>query len=363
MTMTTYDVEFRNVSKHFGDFVAVDRIDLQVEKGEFLTLLGPSGCGKSTTLRLIAGFLHPTEGDVLIAGEVMGTRPAYRRESSMVFQDYALFPHMSVLDNVGFGLKERRESREDIRRKVGAMLEVVGLTAFGDRRPSQLSGGQQQRVALARSLVLEPTVLLLDEPLGALDLKMRRHMQVELKNLQHRVGVTFIYVTHDQEEALVMSDRIAVMNHGRIEQIGPSHELYESPRTRFVADFIGETNLMAGRVEALDGETVRVATRGLAVVGLRPPEVGVGDAVHVSIRPEKIRGGEESRHCETTARGEIVDVVYKGSEIRYELRLPDGTRLTYDEQTRHHSRRFAIGDTLEVGWSSEDARVIRDEDE
>lgn len=360
--MATCDVEFRNVSKHFGDFIAVDRVDLQVEKGEFLTLLGPSGCGKSTTLRMIAGFLHPTEGEVLIAGEVMGTRPAYRRDSSMVFQDYALFPHMSVFENVGFGLKERRAGRQAIEEKVGLMLEVVGLSAFGDRRPSQLSGGQQQRVALARSLVLEPTVLLLDEPLGALDLKMRQHMQVELKNLQERVGVTFIYVTHDQEEALVMSDRIAVMNHGRIEQIGPSHELYENPRTRFVADFIGETNLMAGKVEVLSRETVSVAAGGLTVVGRRPAEVGAGDAVHVSVRPEKVRSGAECRGCETTTVGEIVDVVYKGSVIRYELRLESGAHLAYDEQTKHHSRRFAIGDTLEVGWAAGDAMVIKDGD-
>lgn len=360
--MATCDVEFRNVSKHFGDFVAVDRVDLQVEKGEFLTLLGPSGCGKSTTLRMIAGFLHPTEGEVLIAGEVMGTRPAYRRDSSMVFQDYALFPHMSVFENVGFGLKERRAGRQAIEEKVGLMLEVVGLSAFGDRRPGQLSGGQQQRVALARSLVLEPTVLLLDEPLGALDLKMRQHMQVELKNLQERVGVTFIYVTHDQEEALVMSDRIAVMNHGRIEQIGPSHELYENPRTRFVADFIGETNLMAGKVEVLGRETVSVAAGGLTVVGRRPAEVGAGDAVHVSVRPEKVRSGGECRGCETTTVGEIVDVVYKGSVIRYELRLESGAHLAYDEQTKHHSRRFAIGDTLEVGWAAGDAMVIKDGD-
>lgn len=361
--MATCDVEFRNVSKHFGDFIAVDRVDLQVEKGEFLTLLGPSGCGKSTTLRMIAGFLHPTEGEVLIAGEVMGTRPAYRRDSSMVFQDYALFPHMSVFENVGFGLKERRASRQAIEEKVGLMLEVVGLSAFGDRRPGQLSGGQQQRVALARSLVLEPTVLLLDEPLGALDLKMRQHMQVELKNLQERVGVTFIYVTHDQEEALVMSDRIAVMNHGRIEQIGPSHELYENPRTRFVADFIGETNLMAGKVETLSRETVSVAAGGLTVVGRRPAEIGAGDAVHVSVRPEKVRSGGECRGCETTTVGEIVDVVYKGSVIRYELRLKSGAHLAYDEQTKHHSRRFAIGDTLEVGWAAGDAMVIKDGDE
>ncbi len=359
--MITYDVEFRKVSKHFGDFIAVDQVDLQVEKGEFLTLLGPSGCGKSTSLRMIAGFLHPTEGEVLIAGEVMGTRPAYRRDSSMVFQDYALFPHMSVFDNVGFGLKERGESRQAIEERVGRMLEVVGLTMFGDRRPAQLSGGQQQRVALARSLVLEPTVLLLDEPLGALDLKMRQHMQVELKNLQDRVGVTFIYVTHDQEEALVMSDRIAVMNNGRIEQIGPSHELYENPSTRFVADFIGETNLMTGKVEAVDGETARVETDGLTVVGRRADNIGAGDTVHVSIRPEKVRAGEQCEGCETTTEGEIVDVVYKGSEIRYELRLRSGSHLTYDEQTKHRSQSFSVGDMLSVGWVAKDAVIIKDD--
>ncbi|MCZ6772445.1 MAG: ABC transporter ATP-binding protein [Proteobacteria bacterium] len=354
-----YDVEFRNVSKHFGDFIAIDSIDLQVRKGEFLTLLGPSGCGKSTSLRMIAGFIHPTEGEVLIAGEVMGRRPPYRRESSMVFQDYALFPHMSVFENIGFGLKERGESKQIIEEKVGRILEGVGLTAFVDRRPGQLSGGQQQRVALARSLVLEPTVLLLDEPLGALDLKMRHHMQVELKDLQHRVGITFIYVTHDQEEALVMSDRIAVMNNGRIEQIGPSYELYENPRTLFVADFIGETNLMTGTVDAVDGEDGSVAVDGLTVVGRRSDEVGVGDRVHVSIRPEKIRSGDQSTGCETVTDGEIVNVVYKGSIIRYELMLRNGTRLIYDEHTKYHPEHFAVGDTLKIGWSARDAVIIK----
>ena len=359
--MTRFDVEFRGVTKRFGDFVAVDRVDLQVEKGEFLTLLGPSGCGKSTSLRMIAGFLHPDDGAVLIGGTVMAKRPPHKRESSMVFQDYALFPHMTVFENVAFGLKERREAKAAIGDKVARMLEIVDLQAFGDRRPNQLSGGQQQRVALARSLVLEPTVLLLDEPLGALDLKMRQHMQVELKNLQHRVGITFIYVTHDQEEALVMSDRIAVMNQGRIEQIGPSHQVYECPTTKFVADFIGETNLLSGTVEAVEDGSVRVAVDGLGVHGRADDgALQSGDRVHVSIRPEKIVGGRGSAQCQSTCQGEVVDVVYKGSVVRYAVRLGNGLTLLYDEQTKYHPEPYAVGSQLALGWSAADAVVIKD---
>ena len=360
--MPTYDIEFRKVTKRFGDFVAINNVDLQVERGEFLTLLGPSGCGKSTSLRMIAGFLNPTEGEVLISGEVMGSRPPYKRDSSMVFQDYALFPHMTVFDNVGFGLKERRESKASIKETVERMLDIVGLTEFGGRKPRQLSGGEQQRVALARSLVLEPTVLLLDEPLGALDLKMRQHMQVELKNLQHRVGITFIYVTHDQEEALVMSDRIAVMNEGRIEQIGPSHEVYELPRTKFVAEFIGETNLMSGIVDSVEGGTAGITVDGLRISGHRRDAIVTGDRVHVSIRPEKIVSGAQSEGCEITCDGEVVDVVYKGSVVRYEVRLGNGLRLLYDEQTKYHPEPHEIGTRLSLGWSADNAIVIKEGD-
>ena len=358
--MPTYDVEFRKVTKRFGDFVAINNVDLQVEKGEFLTLLGPSGCGKSTSLRMIAGFLNPTEGEVLISGEVMGSRPPYKRDSSMVFQDYALFPHMTVFDNVGFGLKERGEPKASMNEIIERMLDIVGLTEFGGRKPRQLSGGEQQRVALARSLVLEPTVLLLDEPLGALDLKMRQHMQVELKNLQHRVGITFIYVTHDQEEALVMSDRIAVMNEGRIEQIGPSHEVYELPRTKFVAEFIGETNLMSGIVDSVEGETASITVGGLRVSGRRRDAIVTGDRVYISIRPEKIVSGAQSEGCEMTCDGEVMDVVYKGSVVRYEVRLGNGSRLLYDEQTKYHPEPHEIGTRLSLGWSADSAVVIKE---
>jgi spermidine/putrescine transport system ATP-binding protein len=357
--MGEFDVELRNVTKYFGDFKAVDDVSLAVRKGEFLTLLGPSGCGKSTTLRMIAGFIHPSIGDILIAGKVMGTRPPYKRDSSMVFQDYALFPHLDVFENVAFGLRERRESTATIREKVGRMLEIVGLGGLARRKPAELSGGQRQRVALARSLVLEPTVLLLDEPLGALDLKMRQHMQVELKNLQHRVGVSFIYVTHDQEEALVMSDRIAVMNEGRLEQIGSSREVYERPRTRFVADFIGETNLLEAKVETIAGGSARVRCRSLEIHTLVDGHVREGDTVHVSIRPEKLVSGEEAARCPTRCRGVVTDVVYKGSIIRYELRVADDLRLLYDEQTKYQPVPHNLHEEVQLGCLPEDVIVIR----
>src|SRR5918998_6624754 len=238
------EVELRGLTKRFDDVVAVDSVDLHVDEGEFLSLLGPSGCGKTTTLRLIAGFERPDEGAVLIGGEDVVRLPPYRREVNTVFQSYALFPHLRVLDNVAYGLKQRGFDKQQRHDRARTMLELVRLPEVETRKPKQLSGGQQQRVALARALVMEPKVLLLDEPLGALDLKVRRQLQIELKRIQETVGVTFIYVTHDQEEALAMSDRVAVMNAGRIEQLGRPREIYDSPATPFVADFIGETNFI-----------------------------------------------------------------------------------------------------------------------
>src|ERR687893_1808467 len=265
LALESAEVTLRRLTKRFDDVVAVDNVDLQVDAGEFMSLLGPSGCGKTTTLRLIAGFERPDEGAVLIGGEDVGRLPPYRRDVNTVFQSYALFPHLRVLDNVAYGLKQRGFSKDERRDRARAMLELVRLPEVEARKPRQLSGGQQQRVALARALVMEPKVLLLDEPLGALDLKVRKQLQIELKRIQERVGITFVYVTHDQEEALAMSDRVAVMNAGRIEQLGAPREIYDRPATRFVADFIGETNFIRkdGATVAVRPEQVQLA-RGSA---------------------------------------------------------------------------------------------------
>src|SRR6476661_4627874 len=244
----TTSVSLRGVSKRFDDLVAVDDLSLDLGRGEFFTLLGPSGCGKTTTLRMVAGFERPTAGEIRIEGEDVAHLPPHKRPTNTVFQSYALFPHLSVEDNVGFGLKRKKVDKAEIKKRVAAELERVGLASEGNRRPSMLSGGMQQRVALARALVNLPKVLLLDEPLGALDLKLRKELQVELKRIQREVGITFVYVTHDQEEALTMSDRIAVMNHGRVEQVSPPVEVYERPTTTFVAGFIGVSNLMPATV-------------------------------------------------------------------------------------------------------------------
>ena len=257
----TNDVELRGVTKRFDDVVAVDNIDLSVKNGEFLSLLGPSGCGKTTTLRLIAGFEQPEEGEILIAGEDVAGLPPYKRDVNTVFQSYALFPHLNVLDNVAYGLKQRGLRKPARENKAREALGLVRLKQLERRKPRQLSGGQQQRVALARALVMEPKVLLLDEPLGALDLRVRKQLQIELKRIQHSVGITFVYVTHDQEEALVMSDRVAVMHAGKIEQLGPPREIYDEPASRFVADFIGETNFIKqnGRVVAVRPERLQIS--------------------------------------------------------------------------------------------------------
>src|SRR5688572_22624951 len=264
VTTGTHDVELRGVTKRFDDVVAVDDIDLSVRKGEFLSLLGPSGCGKTTTLRLIAGFEQPDEGEILIAGEEVAGLPPYKRDVNTVFQSYALFPHLNVLHNVAYGLKQRGLRKTVREEKAREALSLVRLSELGQRKPRQLSGGQQQRVALARALVMEPKVLLLDEPLGALDLKVRRQLQIELKRIQETVGVTFIYVTHDQEEALAMSDRVAVMNDGRVEQVGTPREIYDHPASPFVADFIGETNFIEqdGTMVAVRPERVQLRLGG-----------------------------------------------------------------------------------------------------
>jgi len=337
-------VELCNVTKRFpgpggradGEVVAVDDVSLKIHDGEFFSLLGPSGCGKTTSLRMIAGFEHPSEGDILIHNRPMGLTPAYQRNTNMVFQSYALFPHMNIERNIAFGLEMKRVDKDEIKRRVDEVLAMVRLEGYGPRRPNQLSGGQQQRIALARALVNRPEVLLLDEPLGALDLKLRKEMQLELKTLQKEVGITFVYVTHDQEEALTMSDRIAVMHQGKVLQVGSPTEIYERPSRRFVADFIGDTNFLEGVVEGQEEELVTVR-----VDGRLPVVVQAGEGTHhtpgaqvtVAVRPEKVRllpklpgGPHNAFPCS------VEQVVYVGTDTRFQVRISDNVVLTVRQQ-------------------------------
>jgi spermidine/putrescine transport system ATP-binding protein len=319
--MSAVQVELREVTKRFEDVVAVDRLDLSIRDGEFLSLLGPSGCGKTTTLRMIGGFERPDEGEILIGGVDVASLPPYRRDVNTVFQSYALFPHLTVLDNVAYGLKQRGLRKAERASRARELLRLVKLEEVANRKPKQLSGGQQQRVALARALVLAPKVLLLDEPLGALDLKVRKELQLELKRIQSEVGLTFVYVTHDQEEALAMSDRVAVMNRGRIEQLGRPQEIYDSPATQFVADFIGETNFIRrnGTVVAVRPERLRIVSERPtddAVTGVVVAAMVIGPAVQCLIKTEdgqeilvrQQRNGE--RGLEALREGERVVVTW-----------------------------------------------------
>ena len=319
------DVEFRAVTKRFGPLVAVNAVNLRVHKGEFLSLLGPSGCGKTTSLRMIAGFEQPDSGELLIGGRDVSGVPPYKRDVNTVFQQYALFPHMSILDNVSYGLKQRKVSKKERHLKAGEALELVRLVGRDTHRPSMLSGGQQQRVALARALVMNPRVLLLDEPLGALDLKLRKEMQIELKRIQLQVGITFIYVTHDQEEALSMSDRVAVMSNGVIEQLDEPRAIYDRPLTPFVADFIGDMNFIDGEVvEAGDGgyavdggQSVIVRGRGNAIRG---------DRVRVGVRPERMTAvAGAGPGTANSATAEVVTKMYLGDQVQIVARLATGT--------------------------------------
>lgn len=331
-TDTEFDVELRKVFKVFNSEAVVRGIDLSIHKGEFFSILGPSGCGKTTTLRLIAGFETATAGEVLIRRQTMNHVPPYRRPVNTVFQSYALFNHLTVWDNIAFGLRIKRQSRAEIRERVGEALRLVKMEAYAHRFPAQLSGGQQQRVALARALVNRPAVVLLDEPLGALDLKLRKEMQVELSHLHQELGVTFIMVTHDQEEALSLSDRIAVMHEGKIEQIGSPTAIYEQPRTPFVADFIGDTNLFRGRVVGADLETVQVETEtGLKVIAKLSEleNATTTGPVVLSIRPEKI---QVSLYTPSVSHnwfeGRLKHVMYLGTHVHYVVELISGDRVT-----------------------------------
>ncbi len=355
-----FAVELREVTKRFGDVVAVDDISLQIEQGEFFSLLGPSGCGKTTTLRMIGGFEMSTAGDILIGGEVQGFKPPFRRPVNTVFQSYALFPHMTIFQNVAFGLQMQKVAKDKITQRVRAMLGLVQLPGMESRKPDQLSGGQQQRVALARALINQPKVLLLDEPLGALDLKLRKAMQLELKALQQRVGITFIYVTHDQEEALTMSDRIAVMHAGKILQLGAPEDIYEQPANRFVADFIGETNFMEGKVSEIHDKRVIVNIDDRVPVRLlRTREVRVGQVVTVAVRPEKLSVSMEKKR-EVDIPGSVEEVIYIGTDIRYIVRITEKTQLAVREQNSGGlaAQRFRAGDSIHIGWYARNASLL-----
>jgi spermidine/putrescine transport system ATP-binding protein len=355
------EVRLVELTKRFGELVAVDRVSLDIPAGEFFSLLGPSGCGKTTTLRMIGGFELPTSGRIELRGRDITDDPPERRPVNMVFQSYALFPHLTVFDNVAFGLRRRKVPDPDVRRRVGAALELVRLPGYERRRPEQLSGGQQQRIALARALVCEPTVLLLDEPLGALDLKLRRQLQVELKRIQLEVGITFVYVTHDQEEALALSDRIAVMNGGQVEQLGTPEELYDRPATRFVADFIGTTNLLAGTVESVStaGAVVRLAGGERCLSG--NAGAAVGASVELVIRPEALTlapddGSPVSNEPVRTLRGEVLQSAYLGTSVSHRVRTHGGQVLTV--VVPRSIERPSPGDRVRVAWDPSDVLVL-----
>ena len=352
-------LELRHLSKRFGDFAAVDDLTLEIAGGEFLTLLGASGSGKTTTLRMIAGFEPPSSGDILMAGAPIGALPPFKRDINTVFQSYARFPHRSVRENVDNGLRMRRVPRTERDERVTRALEMVKLQELGARAPRQLSGGQQQRVALARALVNRPRVLLLDEPLGALDLKLRKEMQLELKHLQTHLGITFVYVTHDQEEALTMSDRIVLMRQGRIEQVGTPRELYDRPGSRYVADFIGETNLLPGIVveSARGSVTLRVGDatlRGVSEAALEP-----GSEAWLTVRPEAIDLVDEATPAagHNLVSGTLSEAVYAGSALRIHVTLPGGRRLVANVPS---DTRVALGEPVRLTWAIEHGRCVGD---
>ncbi|MBK9052113.1 MAG: ABC transporter ATP-binding protein [Chloroflexi bacterium] len=393
-------VELRSVTKKFGEFVAVDNVDLQIQDGEFFSLLGPSGCGKTTNLRMIAGFEQPTVGEIYIKGQQVAGIPAYRRPVNTVFQSYALFPHMTVAQNVAFGLEMKRVTPPEIKRRVAEALELVQLPHMSERRPKQLSGGQQQRVALARALVNRPQVLLLDEPLGALDLKLRKAMQLELKQIQVEVGITFIYVTHDQEEALTMSDRIAVMNNGLVQQVGEPRRIYEHPTNRFVADFIGETNFVSGRIKTIDalaeveipGATVLASNEGrvlspgqevtLAIrpekinvyptgkVDLMKKEAGIDAEAAASLFGGKIPTGEVDvkeylamEKNSVVVSGRVLEAIYIGTDTRYRVCLNESeTSLVVRVQNfgSRYDTMFKVDEPVYVHWAAENAQILLD---
>lgn len=355
-------IVLNNLTKQFGSMMAVNGVNLTVYKGEFLTFLGPSGCGKTTTLRMIAGFEEPSSGSIVLDGRSCEMLPPEKRDVNTVFQNYALFPHLSIRDNIAFGLKLRKVDKKTIEEKVDYAVHLVKLEEHMHKKPSQLSGGQKQRVAIARALVNEPKVLLLDEPLGALDLKLRKEMQLELKHLQKELGITFIYVTHDQEEALTMSDRIVIMNKGNIEQIGTAEGIYERPRTRFVADFIGETNLIAGTVADFGDNYCDVEACG----GIHRIETDKiyhrGSRIYISIRPENIHFADSIDNLEKYNVMEAVyeEGIYVGNMVKHVMYNANGEKITVSRLTRK-GEHFEKGQKVKFCWAKKRAVLVHDE--
>ena len=379
--MSVGQIILSSITKEFGDTVAVDDVSLQIEGGEFFSLLGPSGCGKTTTLRIIGGFVYPTAGEVFINGELMAETPPYRRPVNTVFQNYALFPHKTVAQNIAFGLQMKKMPKAEISDAIERSLDLIQLPGYGDRKPNELSGGERQRVALARALINEPTILLLDEPLSALDLKLRKQMQLELKALQRKVGITFVYVTHDQGEALALSDRIAVMNEGRILQVGTPSEIYDSPQNRFVADFIGTSNFFDGTLISTDGDFAAVVSNtepSFKFVCPHSEDASIDTSVTLVIRPERIDiSAEPNPDVPNCLRGVIQDESYLGTTVQYTVQTDYPTPIIVNQQWRGNSEtlpysigeqnrdkremhRFRQGDTVYLQWTAENAIVLKE---
>jgi putative spermidine/putrescine transport system ATP-binding protein len=353
-------IKFFNLVKKFGEVTAVDRVSLEIDPGKFVTLLGPSGSGKTTILKIVAGFEKPTDGEVFINDEPMTNKPPYKRNVGMVFQNYALFPHMTVAENISFSLRIRKIPSDIIGREIERVLAMVRLSEFKYRYPRQLSGGQQQRIALVRSLVFNPSVLLMDEPLGALDKKLREHMQIELKRIQKELNITVIYVTHDQSEALNMSDTIAVLNEGRLQQVGSPWELYENPGNLFVADFIGESNFVKGRVKSVDQDLSVIKTDvGDEIKVLSNTKYPVGSDVFVTIHPEKMHLLTSEDKSLNMIKGQITDIIYLGEITKYHVTIENGQTIF----TKHHNRSgiksHHIGEQISIGWAINDCKLIQ----
>ncbi len=352
------DLAFTNVVKRFGDFTAVHDLSLTIEEGEFFSFLGPSGCGKTTILRMVSGFIDPTQGTITLGGrDLVGIGPN-KRPTALIFQNLALFPLMSVADNIGFGLDVRGTDKAPRRKKIEALLELIALPGFAERGIDELSGGQKQRVAIARALAVEPAVLLLDEPLSSLDLKLRQHMRAELRAIQRRTGITFIYITHDQGEALAMSDRVAVMSQGRVEQIGVSSGIYNHPETAFVASFVGENNLFAGRVAAVNGKEAAVETDFGRLAGLNPRGLKAGDDAFVFVRPERLRLTPAGGTGENTVTSTVLGEVFEGITVNISLANPSGRAITVTMSNDGAVPSFEVGARLAAYFGSDHATVL-----